>query len=131
LGLGLDDEGRRIPPGRTTVRLPARRRSLVALLKATPRTSGWCRPRWSGATLALTVQAQRGMTVSAETRRRWLHEIGWVWKRAKLPDLVADVEAHLHVHGPWPCTLSKIDYEPAVTAAVEKIAAEEHTRVAA
>jgi hypothetical protein len=301
LGLGLDDEGRRIPPGRTTVRPPARRRSLVALLKATPRTSGWCRPRWSGATLALTVQAQRGMTVSAETRRRWLHEIGWVWKRAKrmandddpqrvnrlarirwvfeplkpceamvcadereshlwpkvgcawrpqgtqlavmtpgqhqqhdlagaldlapgirlhgwgarntkvrcralleileasypaerstrlyvvvendkihqakavqqwlashprvtrlllptygpranpierafgdvhdgctrhprcqrVPDLVADGEAHLHVHGPWPCTLSKIDYEPAVTAAVEKIAAEEHTKVAA
>ena len=24
------------------------------------------------------------MTVSAETMRRWLHEIGWVWKRAKL-----------------------------------------------
>ena len=22
--------------------------------------------------------------VSAETMRRWLHEIGWVWKRAKL-----------------------------------------------
>jgi len=22
--------------------------------------------------------------VSAETMRRWLHELGWVWKRAKL-----------------------------------------------
>jgi len=30
------------------------------------------------------LQAKRGVTVSAETMRRWLHEIGWVWKRAKL-----------------------------------------------
>jgi putative transposase len=301
LGLGLDDEGRLIPPVHTTVLLPSLRRSLVALLKATPRTYGWCRTRWSCATLALTLQAKRGITVSAETMRRWLHEIGWVWKRAKLmakdddpqrvnrlarirwvfeqlkpceamvfadeldipllpkvgcawmpkgtqltvmtpgqnqkhylagaldlatgmllhclgarktnvlfralleileasspaerytrlyvvvdhdkihkakavqqwlashprvtllflptycpranpierafgdvhdcctrnhrckrlPDLVADVEEHLHVNGPWPFTLSKIYYEPAVTAAVEKIAAEEHTKVAA
>ena len=35
-------------------------------------------------TLALTRQATRGLTVSAEPLRRWLHEIGWVWKRAKL-----------------------------------------------
>ena len=69
---------------RTTVLLPTLRRSLVALLKAAPRTYGWCRTRWSCATLALTLQAKRGITVSAETMRRWLHEIGWVWKRAKL-----------------------------------------------
>ncbi len=43
---------------------------------------GWCRTRWSCATLALTWQATRGIIVSAETMRRWLHEIGWVWKRA-------------------------------------------------
>jgi hypothetical protein len=32
----------------------------------------------------LEVQARRGVQVSAETVRRWLHELGWVWKRAKL-----------------------------------------------
>jgi putative transposase len=32
----------------------------------------------------LEVQARRGARVSAETMRRWLHELGWVWKRAKL-----------------------------------------------
>lgn len=76
--------GRLLPPIRTTVLLPTLRRSLVALLKATPRTYGWCRTRWSCATLALTLQAKRGVAISAETMRRWLHEIGWVWKRAKL-----------------------------------------------
>jgi hypothetical protein len=32
----------------------------------------------------LEVQARRGVRVSAETRRCWLHDLGWVWKRAKL-----------------------------------------------
>ncbi len=63
--------------------LPTLRRSLLALLKATPRAYGWGRTRWSCATLALTLQAKRGITVSAETMRRWLHEFGWVWKRVK------------------------------------------------
>jgi transposase len=84
LGLEYDPRGRLIPPRRTTVWVPTRRRALLALLKAPPRAYGWCRTRWSGATLALTLQAKRGMTVSAETRRRWLHELGWVWKRATL-----------------------------------------------
>jgi transposase len=79
-----DAQGRLVPPVRTTVLLPTVRRSLLALLKAPPRASGWCRTRWSCATLALTLQAKRGLTVSAETMRRWLHEVGWVWKRAKL-----------------------------------------------
>jgi putative transposase len=82
LDLEYDARGHLIPPIRTTVLVPTLRRSLLALLKAPPRASGWCRTRWSGATLALTLQAKRGMTVSAETRRRWLHELGWVWKRA-------------------------------------------------
>jgi len=73
-----------VPPVRTTVLLPTLRRSLLALLKAPPRTYGWCRTRWSCATLTLTLQAKRRIAVSAETMRRWLHEIGWVWKRAKL-----------------------------------------------
>jgi len=59
-------------------------RSLGALLKAAPRAYGWCRTRWSCATLAVTLKGKHGVEVSAETVRRWLHEIGYVWKRAKL-----------------------------------------------
>jgi Winged helix-turn helix len=73
-----------VPPVRTTVLLPTLRRSLLSLLKAPPRAYGWCRTRWSCATLAATLQAKRGIVISAETMRRWLHELGWVWKRAKL-----------------------------------------------
>jgi DDE superfamily endonuclease/Winged helix-turn helix len=36
------------------------------------------------------VQARRGLTGSAEPVRRWLHELGWVWKRAKLAAKDAD-----------------------------------------
>jgi transposase len=84
LGLAPDDTGRLQPPVRTTVLVPTLRRSLLALLKAPPRAYGWCRTRWSCATLAATFQAKRGLAVSAETMRRWVHELGWVWKRAKL-----------------------------------------------
>lgn len=84
LAWGHDDRGELVPPVRTTVLLPTLRRSLLALLKAPPRAYGWCRTRWSCATLALTLQAKQGVTVSAETMRRWLHEVGWVWTRAKL-----------------------------------------------
>jgi transposase len=63
---------------------PSLKRSVLAILKLMPRVCGWCRTRWSCATLALEVQARRGVQVSAETMRRWLHELGWVWKRAKL-----------------------------------------------
>ena len=51
------------------------------------------------------------------------------WKR--LPELVADVEDHLHVNGPWQYQLSELYHQPAVTAAVEKLAAEGPTKVAA
>jgi putative transposase len=84
LGLACDDQGRLAAPVRTTVLTPSLQRSVLALLKAVPQTYGWCRTRWSCATLALTLQTKRGITVSAETMRRWLHELGWVWKRAKL-----------------------------------------------
>lgn len=69
---------------RLRVLTPSLQRSLLAILKTVPRACGWCRTRWSCATLALEVQARRGVQVSAETMRRWLHELGWVWKRAKL-----------------------------------------------
>jgi transposase len=84
--LGWTDEGADgpHPPGQRSVLAPAFKRSLLAILQAAPRACGWCRTRWSCATVALEVQARRGVTVSAETVRRWLHELGWEWKRAKL-----------------------------------------------
>src|SRR6266511_29921 len=69
LGLESDAQGRLAPPVRTTVLTPSLQRSLLALLKAAPHTYGWCRTRWSCATLALTLQTKRGITVSAETMR--------------------------------------------------------------
>lgn len=80
----LADQGGASGRARGTVLAPALKRSLLAILKAVPRACGWCRTRWSCATVALEVQARRGVEVSAETVRRWLHELGWEWKRAKL-----------------------------------------------
>jgi transposase len=64
--------------------IPSLRRSLLALLAKPPTADGWCRTRWSCATLALSLQTRRGLHVSAETIRRRLHLLGWRWKRAKL-----------------------------------------------
>jgi transposase len=69
---------------RVRVLTPTLQRSLLALLGTVPWAWGWCRTRWSCATLALELQARRGVQVAAETIRRCLHELGWVWKRAKL-----------------------------------------------
>ena len=63
---------------------PTLRRSVLAVLHSVPRLCGWCRTRWSCATIALELQARRGIVVSGETVRRWLRELGWEWKRAKL-----------------------------------------------
>jgi putative transposase len=63
---------------------PSLHRSLLALLAKPPSASGWYRVRWSCATLALSLEARRGIQVSAETVRRWLQSLGWRWKRAKL-----------------------------------------------
>ncbi len=52
-------------------------------------------------------------------------------RRTRLSDLVADVEDHLHLNGPWKYKLSDLYDEPAVTAAVENISAEEHAKAAA
>lgn len=84
LGIRVDPDGQLSIAVRLTVLIPWLLRSLGAVLKAAPRTYGWCRTRWSCATLAATLPAKHGIEVSAETVRRWLHEIGWVWKRAKL-----------------------------------------------
>jgi len=63
---------------------PTRQQSLLALLKKAPSVYGWCRTRWSGASLAETLGQRRGWRVSAETVRRWLHALDWRWKRTKL-----------------------------------------------
>ena len=84
LGIQIDEDGQLSIAVQTTVLMPWLTRSLGALLKAAPRAYGWCRTRWSCATLAATLKAKHGIEVSAETVRRWLHDIGWVWKRAKL-----------------------------------------------
>lgn len=75
-----DDES----PHRAGSLTPSLCRSLLALLKRAPSAYGWCRTRWSCASLAAQMQVQRRFTVSAATLRRWLHQLGWVWKRAKL-----------------------------------------------
>ena len=49
-------------------------------------------------------------------------------QRKRLPDLVADVEDHLHLNGPWQYKLSDLYYEPAVTAAVEKSPPQRNTQ---
>jgi transposase len=82
-GEGGEEEPDTSPPP-PRILSPALTRSVLAILHAVPRACGWCRTRWSCATIALELQARRGLEVSAETVRRWLHELDWVWKRAKL-----------------------------------------------
>ena len=84
LGVRIDPDGQLSIAVQSTIFMPWLTRSLGAIRKKAPRVYGWCRTRWSGATLAATLQAKHGIEVSAETVRRWLHERGWVWKRAKL-----------------------------------------------
>jgi len=52
-------------------------------------------------------------------------------KRKRLRDVVRDVVWHLHANGPWLYKLSHLYEEPEVTAAVERIAAEEQNQKAA
>jgi transposase len=84
LGLQLNEDGQLSIAVQATILMPWLTCSLGAILKKVPRAYGWCRTRWSCATLAATLQAKHGLEVSAETVRRWLHEIGWLWTRAKL-----------------------------------------------
>jgi transposase len=84
LGFAFTHDGCLQPPVRTTCLSPSLTRSLLALLKAAPLAFGWCRTRWSCASLAAQLKVNRGIEVSAETLRRWLCEMGRVWKRAKL-----------------------------------------------
>jgi transposase len=80
------DEGSERATQQRRLRLltPSLKRSVLALLKTAPRALGWCRTRWSCATLAVELQVRRGIAVSGEPMRHWLHELGWEWKRAKV-----------------------------------------------
>ena len=51
--------------------------------------------------------------------------------RKRVWDLGTVVDAHLNVHGSWTYQLAALSDEPAVTATVENITAEEHTQVVA
>jgi transposase len=82
LDLGLEAEAADTPPP-PRVERASLKRSLLALLKRAPRAFGWCRTRWSCACLAAELKARRGVSVSQETMRRWLHEAGYAWKRAR------------------------------------------------
>jgi transposase len=84
LGVTVDTDGQRAAPVRPTILMPWITRSWGAFRKAPPRAYGWCRTRWRCATLAVALQANHGLAVSAGTVRRWLHALGWVWQRAKL-----------------------------------------------
>jgi len=64
-------------------REPRLKRSLLSIIKRVPASFGWCRTRWSCQTLALELNARRKVKVSRETIRRWLHDVGYVWKRAR------------------------------------------------
>ncbi len=64
-------------------RMLSLKRSLISIIKRTPQSFGWCRTRWSCAALALELHARRGVSMSRETIRRWLHEVGYGWKRAR------------------------------------------------
>jgi transposase len=63
--------------------IPSLKRSLLALVKRAPESFGWCRTRWSCAVLSLQLKAKRGVELSRETIRVWLHDLGWAWKRAR------------------------------------------------
>jgi putative transposase len=53
------------------------------LLQFTPRDFGYFRSRWSCAILAALLWEREGMRVSAETVRRGLHRMNFVWRRPR------------------------------------------------
>jgi putative transposase len=53
------------------------------LLQFTPRDFGFFRSRWSCELLALLLRDQHGLRFSAETIRRGLHRMNFVWRRPR------------------------------------------------
>jgi transposase len=72
--------------------IPSLHRSLLSILKCAPRAFGWRRTRWSCSSLAAELKIRRGAIVSPEKIRRWLHDLGYVWKRARHAALDNDPE---------------------------------------
>ncbi len=70
-------------PGISRHYIASLQRSLLSILKYAPCAFGWCRTRWSCSALAAELFARRGVAVSPEKIRRWLHNLGDVWKRAR------------------------------------------------
>lgn len=55
------------------------------LLQLTPRDFGYFRSRWSCAILAALLWEREGMRIGAETVRRGLHRMNFVWRRRPRP----------------------------------------------
>jgi putative transposase len=53
------------------------------LICHTPRDFGFFRSRWSCAVLALLLWERHGLRLSAETVRRGMHQMGFVWRRPR------------------------------------------------
>jgi transposase len=53
------------------------------LIAHTPRDFGFFRSRWSCALLALLLSEKQGLRLSAETVRRGMHRLGFVWRRPR------------------------------------------------
>jgi transposase len=53
------------------------------LLRFTPRDFGFFRARWSCELLAMVLREHRGLRLSAETIRRGLHRMNFVWRRPR------------------------------------------------
>lgn len=74
----------RQPDDQSPPRLSRWQKKLRSLIKLSPRVFGWCRVRWSCATLAVTLAVLTQVEVSRETVRLELKAADYVWKRAKL-----------------------------------------------
>ena len=70
---------------------PTLRRSVLGILHSVPRVCGWCRTRWSCATVALELFVRRRITVSSETVRRWLHECWFDYRVSAIRNLLVPV----------------------------------------
>jgi hypothetical protein len=84
LGRHLDQEGQFSVAVQTSVLRLWLTHSLGAILTIAQRAYGWCSTHWRCAVYAATPQATHDIEVSTETARRGRHDLGWLWKQAKL-----------------------------------------------
>ena len=95
-----EDASEKSAPRRQMLLSPTLRRSVLGILHSASRLYGWCRTRWSCATVALALFVRRRISVSGETVRRWLHGMR-NHTRKRIWSLVQDVKQPLQVNGPW------------------------------